>query len=235
MQAALLDVNSQPSSILPSQVERGTELNASLSPSHASVPLPHSSHPSSMHTEETNLSPTLSVLDSQSTQREGVPTTLSTQTQTQSQPAITSALTLPTFSEGNTLSPQMTPPTCDSSLPMAYMSSGTLPPVHEMQERGDSPSMVMTMSLSEGMPQGGATSSVETMNEFNKVLEEVYDEEVESMLLNEEEQERKLALWKAANSDWLKEQERRKKEKEAQGVRTTKRKKKQTVSGLERE
>ena len=53
--------------------------------------------------------------------------------------------------------------------------------------------------------------------------------EVEEMILNEEEQEKKRILWEAANGEWLKQQEEKRKEKEKNGAHVTKRKKKQTV------
>lgn len=49
------------------------------------------------------------------------------------------------------------------------------------------------------------------------------------MLLNEEEQIKKKELWEAANGDWLRQQEEKRKEREQNGAKVTKRKKKQTV------
>ena len=57
-----------------------------------------------------------------------------------------------------------------------------------------------------------------------------YDKEVEEMLLNEEEQAKKKELWEAANGEWLRQQEEKRKERELNGTKVTKRKKKQTVS-----
>ena len=56
-----------------------------------------------------------------------------------------------------------------------------------------------------------------------------YDAEVEEMFLSEEEQKKKMELWEAANGDWLRQQEEKRKEKEAHGAKTTKRKKKVNV------
>lgn len=56
-----------------------------------------------------------------------------------------------------------------------------------------------------------------------------YDKEVEEMLLNEEEQAKKKELWEAANGEWLRQQEEKRKERELNGTKVTKRKKKQAV------
>ena len=56
-----------------------------------------------------------------------------------------------------------------------------------------------------------------------------YDAEVEEMFLSEEEQKKKMELWEAANGDWLRQQEEKRKEKEAHGTKVTKRKKKVSV------
>ena len=58
---------------------------------------------------------------------------------------------------------------------------------------------------------------------------QVYDAEVDEMLLSEEEQKKKRELWLAANGDWLKQQEEKQKERELSGKKVTKRKKRTTV------
>ena len=58
---------------------------------------------------------------------------------------------------------------------------------------------------------------------------QVYDAEVDEMLLSEEEQKKKRELWLEANGDWLKQQEEKQKERELNGKKVTKRKKRTTV------
>ncbi|KAK8808222.1 hypothetical protein WA171_001443 [Blastocystis sp. BT1] len=62
--------------------------------------------------------------------------------------------------------------------------------------------------------------------EVQQAVAGAYDAEVEEMFLSEEEQKKKMELWEAANGDWIRQQEEKRKEKEARGAKMTKRKKK---------
>jgi singapore isolate B (sub-type 7) whole genome shotgun sequence assembly, scaffold_12 len=65
--------------------------------------------------------------------------------------------------------------------------------------------------------------------EVQQAVAGAYDAEVEEMFLSEEEQKKKMELWEAANGDWIRQQEEKRKEKEARGAKMTKRKKKVNV------
>ena len=82
--------------------------------------------------------------------------------------------------------------------------------------------------------------AVTTMNELDQTLIEpsheaegeshkTEDREVVKEGVSEEEQKKKMELWEAANGDWIRQQEEKRKEKEARGAKMTKRKKKVNV------
>jgi hypothetical protein len=63
----------------------------------------------------------------------------------------------------------------------------------------------------------------------DQLLSQSYDLEVKEMLLNEEEQKKKQELWESVNGEWLRQQEEKRKEKELNGKKVTKRKKRTSV------
>lgn len=81
--------------------------------------------------------------------------------------------------------------------------------------------------------QSGKDAKEEDLRDAKDAMDpsvtQVYDAEVDEMLLSEEEQKKKRELWLAANGDWLKQQEEKQKERELSGKKVTKRKKRTTV------
>lgn len=100
----------------------------------------------------------------------------------------------------------------------------------QVNEVGELPGQTRRFDQSLSFVEETEDSAVSTApTESQEVRMSAYDKEVEEMLLNEEEQAKKKELWEAANGDWLRQQEEKRKEREQNGTRVTKRKKKQTV------
>ena len=115
-------------------------------------------------------------------------------------------------------------------------------PIHTLNESLDHPLLdpirdPIRDPMPDAMPpvaQGMAETPETPAKDVQEVVATAYDAEVDEMFLTEEEQQKKMELWEAANGEWLRQQEEKRKEKEARGARVTKRKKKPAV-GIERE
>ena len=93
------------------------------------------------------------------------------------------------------------------------------------QEGLDHPLLDPMAPVAHGMAETQETPA----KDVQEVVATAYDAEVDEMFLTEEEQQKKMELWEAANGEWLRQQEEKRKEKEARGARVTKRKKKSAV------
>lgn len=98
-------------------------------------------------------------------------------------------------------------------------------PIHTLNEGLDHPLLDPMAPVAQGMAETPETPA----KDVQEVVATAYDAEVDEMFLTEEEQQKKMELWEAANGEWLRQQEEKRKEKEARGARVTKRKKKSAV------
>ncbi|KAK8804579.1 hypothetical protein WA588_004789 [Blastocystis sp. NMH] len=95
-------------------------------------------------------------------------------------------------------------------------------PIHTLNEGLEHPLLDPMAPVAHGMAETQETPA----KDVQEVVATAYDAEVDEMFLTEEEQQKKMELWEAANGEWLRQQEEKRKEKEARGARVTKRKKK---------
>ena len=98
-------------------------------------------------------------------------------------------------------------------------------PIHTLNEGLEHPLLDPMAPVAQGMVETQETPA----KDVQEVVATAYDAEVDEMFLTEEEQQKKMELWEAANGEWLRQQEEKRKEKEARGARVTKRKKKSAV------
>ena len=98
-------------------------------------------------------------------------------------------------------------------------------PIHTLNEGLEHPLLDPMAPVAHGMAETQETPA----KDVQEVVATAYDAEVDEMFLTEEEQQKKMELWEAANGEWLRQQEEKRKEKEARGARVTKRKKKSSV------
>ena len=118
----------------------------------------------------------------------------------------------------------------------ATEASQEVEPIHALSEGLDHPlldpltpeAQAMTQTMTQTMTETQETQET-SAKDVQEAVATAYDAEVDEMFLTEEEQQKKMELWEAANGEWLRQQEEKRKEKEARGARVTKRKKKSAV------